>query len=43
MVLNQYGETIQSLNYIGLIPLLINEVKMLKKELFELKKDFYNK
>ena len=37
------GETNQSLNYIGLIPLLINEVKMLKKELSDLKKDFYNK
>ncbi len=37
------GETIQSINYSGLIPVLINEIKMLKKELQEIKKDFYNK
>ena len=37
------GEEMQSVNYIGLIPILINEIKMLKKELSDLKKDFYNK
>jgi hypothetical protein len=37
------GQTIQSINYSGLIPVLINEIKMLKKELQEIKKDFYNK
>jgi len=37
------GEEMQSVNYIGLIPILINEIKMLKKELYDLKKDFYNK
>ena len=31
------GEEIQTINYIGLIPILINEIKMLKKELKELK------
>ena len=37
------GEEMQSVNYIGLIPILINEIKMLKKELSDFKKDFYNK
>jgi hypothetical protein len=31
------GQDIQSINYIGLIPILINEIKMLKKEIKELK------
>jgi hypothetical protein len=31
------GENLQSMNYISLIPLLINEIKLLKKEITELK------
>jgi len=36
------GEIMQSVNYIGIIPLLINEVKLLKKEMKVLKTNLEN-
>jgi hypothetical protein len=35
------GKDMQSVNYIGIIPLLINEIKNMKKEIGELKRQLY--